>query len=65
MSGKRRENILRRCPEDFREELSDWIDEIESEVMDIADLLEINGTEELDDIDTAKGRVQELARELY
>ena len=61
----KRVRIMDKCPEEFREALSDFIDDIESEVNSIDIQLTVSSLDELDNIVDAKQLVGRLATELY
>ena len=45
--------------------IEDLLDEVESEVNDIKELMSIGGINNLEDITTAHGKIEELSSKLY
>lgn len=64
-TGKLRKEILDACPEDFTDELSGWIDDVESRLSDALGSFDIDGVDELHKIEDAKRSIEELKDDLY
>lgn len=60
MRGELREKILDECPDDFRDELADWINDLEQRMEEIVDLLDISSVHDLSDIEDAKSKLEDL-----
>ena len=65
MSGKLRENIMSVCPEEFEDKLKDFIDDVESRVIDIANMMDIKRVSDIDQIDSAHTMATSLEDDLY
>jgi hypothetical protein len=63
--GKRREEIMNKCPEDFEYDLKDFIDSVENELTTIRDMMEVTSISELDKIDDAHSLLTDLCDELF
>ena len=63
--GDLRKSILYGCPEDFTDELSSYIDDIESTINEVLDDIETSGLSDADGIDDAVGKLQGLSNGLY
>lgn len=63
--GKRRKEIMDKCPEDFEDDLRDFIDSIEHELSAIRDMMEVTCISELDKIDDAHNLLTDLCDELF
>lgn len=61
----KRKDIMKSCPEEFESELEDFINEIESDVNTIKDLLDIKGLNDLVGIEEAFENTKELSSKLY
>ena len=62
---KGREDVLRNCPEEFKDELEDYINDIESQVKEVYDLLNIDSTDDIYRIHEAKRLAEEICKQLY
>jgi len=65
MTGQKRKKIMDECPEEFEDELKSFIDEVESEVGSIVDLLDISSIDELHQIEEAQKIATNLADDIY
>lgn len=63
--GELRKQIFDDCPEEFEDELKNWIDELESKLNDILGLLEIKELSDLDKIEDAKNSLEDICDGLY
>ncbi len=60
-----RKNLMNEVPEEYEEQLKDFIDEVESRVNDIIYLLEIKSVSDLAQIEDALTVAKELSSDLY
>ena len=65
MQGELRAEIMKDCPEDFKVELSAWIDDVGFRVKSIRDLLEIDGIGQIGQVEEAHGIAKDLSDFLY
>lgn len=65
MAGEHRKEIMDICPESFKDELGSWIDKIESDVVDLKDLLDIECVADTGKIEEAYDFSFKLASALY
>ncbi len=63
--GILRESIMKKCSDEFEEELKDFIDEIEGVVVKINDLFCIDNINQLENIVAASELLDQLADDLY
>jgi len=63
--GDLRNDIMEKCPEDFEDELKDFIDTVEQRVGDIRDRLNITDINQINHIEDAFSMADELADWLY
>ena len=61
-----RQEMLDKMPdEDTKDDLEEILNDIESRVVDIQNLLDVDGISDLPDIETALDLIQSLAEDLY
>ena len=65
MKGELRQNITNNCPEEFLEELNDYITIIEQNVLEVVNLLNIEDIGALSNIEDAFMKADKLADSLY
>lgn len=63
--GKARTLIMEKCPEEFEDDLKDFIDKIENTVNSIKDQMDIKCISDIRRIDDAHDIIVELAEDLY
>ena len=61
----KRTEMLRDCPEEFEDELSRILDNIESRVNDALNLLDIKSLSDLHQIEDAQDKLTSLSEDLY
>jgi molybdopterin-guanine dinucleotide biosynthesis protein A len=64
MSNLRKE-IMEKCPEEFEEQLLDFIDMIEVNISDILNFFEIDSIDDLHQLRDAYNQLNDLKNELY
>jgi hypothetical protein len=60
-----RKEIMQNCPEEFEDDLKEFIDEIEGELNSIKDHMDIRSLTDLERIDEAHDMIIKLAEDLY
>ena len=65
MSGILRTKIMDNCPEEFEDELKDFIDDIEYKINKIKGMMDITSIKRLSEIEAAFDKLEELADSLY
>lgn len=63
--GNKRAEIMSKCPDDFEDDLKEFIDSIEGEVNTAAEHMKISSLDELNRIDEAHDMLVNLAEDLY
>ena len=63
--GELRSEIMDNCPEEFEEELKDFIDKLEGLVGEIVSELDISSVGDLDKIESAYNLADDLSDALY
>ncbi len=63
--GKLRNEIMEDCPEEFKEELKDWIDDLEAKLNSVLSELDIDSLSDLRNIEDAKEELEQIADGLY
>lgn len=63
--GKLRDEIMEKCPEDFEDDLKDFIDTVEGIVNSAKNEMDIKSISDVGGIDTGFDIISELAEDLY
>ena len=64
-TGELRSSVMDNCPEDFEQELKNFIDNIEGLVNDVLSLMEIDHIDDIGRLEDAHDELKDLSKGLY
>lgn len=63
--GELRKKILDESPDEFLDTLVDWVDDLESMLVDVLSYFDIGGVDDLHKIEDAKREIEDITDGLY